>query len=97
MEILYQKSFCSLLSKIIAIIDLTEQHDFNRQGRIQNGSSDLTDEARHLLKRGEIDFTIAQDIYLQEYHPLLLREYIQQGGRITGLSASVHTLSSLSS
>lgn len=42
-------------------------------------SHDLTDDTKRLLKSGEIDFAIVQDIYRQGYQPLvLLREYIQQ-------------------
>lgn len=50
-----------------------------RQGEIRVISHDLTDETKRLLQKGEIDFTIAQDIYRQGYRPLfVLREYIQQ-------------------
>ena len=47
-------------------------------GRLHVISHDLTDETRRLLQKKEIDFTIAQNIYLQGYQPLMiLRDYIQ--------------------
>lgn len=53
-----------------------------RQGQIRVISHDLTDETKHLLQRGEIDFAIAQNIYQQGYRPLIvLRELLQKGIR----------------
>lgn len=47
-----------------------------RQGEIFVISHDLTEETKRLLRRKEIDFTIAQDIYSQGFQPpLILYEY----------------------
>ena len=40
---------------------------------------DLTDSTKRLLKSGDVDFAIAQDIYHQGYRPLwVLRNYVQK-------------------
>ena len=53
--------------------------DAGRRGDVHVISHDLTDATRRLLKSGEIDFAIAQNIYQQGYRPLiLLREYLQK-------------------
>ena len=44
----------------------------NRTGQIFVISHDLTDATRQLLKRGEVDFAITQNIYQQGYRSLLL-------------------------
>lgn len=50
-----------------------------RQRRIHVVSHDLTDSTRRLLRSGEVDFAIVQNIYRQGYRPLiLLREYVQR-------------------
>lgn len=43
-----------------------------RQGEIPIISHDVTEATRRLLKSGDVDFTIAQNIYRQGYRPLML-------------------------
>ena len=53
--------------------------DMGLSGKVHIVSHDLTDSTRRLLKSGEIDFTIAQNIYRQSYQALMtLREYVQR-------------------
>lgn len=53
--------------------------DIGRRCKVHVISHDLTDATKRLLKTGEIDFAIAQNIYQQGYRPLiLLREYLQK-------------------
>lgn len=53
--------------------------DMGLSGKVHIVSHDLTDSTRRLLKSGEIDFTIAQNIYQQSYQALMtLREYVQR-------------------
>ncbi|MCI9484721.1 MAG: sugar ABC transporter substrate-binding protein [Clostridiaceae bacterium] len=48
-------------------------------GRICIISHDLTIETQRLLQQGEIDFTIAQNLYQQSYRALIvLQEYLQK-------------------
>ena len=52
--------------------------DAGREQQIHIISHDLTDSTKRLLKTGEIDFAIAQNIYHQGYRPLIiLRDYLQ--------------------
>lgn len=54
--------------------------EYHVQHKIHVISHDLTDVTKRLLENGEIDFTIAQNIYLQGYRSLIvLREYLQRG------------------
>ena len=53
--------------------------DMGLTGKVHIVSHDLTDSTHRLLKSGEIDFTIAQNIYQQSYQALMtLREYVQR-------------------
>lgn len=53
--------------------------DMGLTGKVHIVSHDLTDSTRRLLKSGEIDFTIAQNINQQSYQALMtLREYVQR-------------------
>ena len=53
--------------------------DMGLTGKVHIVSHDLTDSTRRLLKSGEIDFTIAQNIYQQSYQALMtLREFVQK-------------------
>ena len=53
--------------------------DMGLTGKVHIVSHDLTDSTRRLLKSGEIDFTIAQNIYQQSYQALMtLREFVQR-------------------
>ena len=53
--------------------------DMGMSGKVHIVSHDLTDSTRRLLKSGEIDFTIAQNINQQSYQALMtLREYVQR-------------------
>ncbi|MGN1014920.1 MAG: LacI family DNA-binding transcriptional regulator [Butyricicoccus sp.] len=53
--------------------------DMGMQGKVHIISHDLTEATKRLLKNGEIDFSIAQNIYWQGYRPMiLLREYVQK-------------------
>lgn len=53
--------------------------DMGLSGKVHIVSHDLTDSTRRLLKSGEIDFTIAQNINQQSYQALMtLREYVQR-------------------
>ena len=54
--------------------------DVGREQQIHIISHDLTDSTKRLLKNGEIDFAISQNIYQQGYRPLvILRDYLQYG------------------
>lgn len=49
------------------------------QGKIHIICHDLTNETKHLLKSGNIDFALAQNIYKQGYRPLIiLKEFLQK-------------------
>lgn len=53
--------------------------DMGLQGKIHIISHDLTDSTKRLLKTGEVDFAIAQNIRHQSYRALIiLQEYIQK-------------------
>lgn len=53
--------------------------DAGRQGQMHIISHDVTDSTKRLLRAGEIDFAIAQNLYRQGYRPLvMLREYLQK-------------------
>lgn len=49
------------------------------QGKIHIICHDLTNETKHLLKVGKIDFALAQNIYKQGYRPLIiLKDFLQK-------------------
>ena len=53
--------------------------DVGMTGKVSIICHDLTDATKRLLRMGEIDFAITQDLYQQGYRPLiLLREYLQK-------------------
>ena len=53
--------------------------DAGLQGKIRVISHDLTDSTKRLLRSGDIDFAIAQNIYHQGYQPLkILHDYVRR-------------------
>ena len=53
--------------------------DAGQKGQIHVISHDLTEETKCLLQRGEIDLSIAQNLYQQSYRALIvLQEYLQK-------------------
>lgn len=53
--------------------------DADMTGKVSIICHDLTDATKRLLRMGEIDFAITQDLHQQGYRPLiLLREYLQK-------------------
>lgn len=69
--------------------------DAGREQQIHIISHDLTDSTKRLLKSGEIDFAIAQNIYHQGYRPLIiLRDYLQYGIVPSGEQAPIEIVCS---